>query len=365
MIFNFGEPDPGAGNILVVGQSNTGKSTLLKTVASRSIASGAKIIYFDIDKGAFVFSGLVEGKWINLGNDSGNGLYAPVQALTSERLAEFLIILIEIENGRVSPEEKTEIFSSVNNVTMLGKEQQTISGLIPYIMDQGLKTSLQNYSRGGQYAIFDGKEDAVTFESAPLICFECKRLFESGKKSAANLAYLFLRIEELADGHPIIIIFDDASLALRNEYVEDKLLAQINNMRKKNVSFIFAIHNISDISPRLKDTLLNHCGVRIYTPNNQLSTNKHTRESYQAMGLSDAQLDLIASGKPKKEYVIQTADGRCQVIDLMIRPGSITQAITGGSNVNDIKLFEKLTIERGQDKAIKEYLHLKGEKNAC
>ncbi len=355
MKFMFGNPEPGIGNILIVGQSKTGKTTLLKKIVLSSVLSRTRIIYFDIDKGAFIFCQLTDGKWIDLGNDSKQGIFAPVKALSDKMLTEFLTTLVEIEKGKITSEEKAALASAIQIVKEMGIEQHTISGLISYVMDEGLKNVLKNLANDG---IFGAKEEHLGFDSN-FLCLECKRLFESGKKSATVLSYLFHRIGSLAGGDPIFIIFDDASLALNNEYLEDKLLTQINNMRKRNVSFIFAIHNISDISNRLKDTLLNHCGIRIYTPNNQLSTNSLVRSSYQSMGLSDDQLELIATGKPKKEYTIQTADGKYQIIDLMIQPGSITHAITGGSNINDIKMFERLVAEHCKDKAIKEYLRMK------
>jgi len=360
MKFNFKKPKPGTGNILVVGQAKTGKTTLLKKIAHHSVLSGTRIVYFDIDKGAFVFSQLIEGKWLDLGDESREGSLAPVKVLTVKRLVEVLITLVEIEKGKISPNEKAELISSVEMVKSLGEKQQTISGLIPYIMNDGLKEIFKNYAGED---VFNAKTDRVNFDSARFLCLECKRVFESEKKSAIIISYLFARISSLADGKPIIIIFDDASLALNNKHTEGKMLTQINNMRKRNVSFIFAIHNISDISNRLKDTLLNHCGTRIYTPNSQLSTNKLIKESYQSMGLSDVQLDLIATGKPRKDYIIQTADGKCQVIDLMIKPGSVSQIVTGGSNINDIKLFEKLSREYGRDRAVKQYLQRKGGLN--
>lgn len=361
MLFNFKKPTPGTGNTLIVGQSKTGKSTLSKKIALHSVPAGCRVIYFDIGKSAYVTTQLVEGNWIDLENKSGAGIFSPIRTLGKAGVCEWLFTLLENENVQLSPEKKSSVISAVTMVKNQGKKYQTISGLIPYIMDTDVKNALNNYTiSSGQFPIFDAKEEAVCFETN-FLCLECKRVFESGTKNSANiLSFLFSRIESIADGEPVYIIFDDASLALGNDCVQDRLLTQINNMRKQNVSFVFAVHNISDIGKRLKDSLLNHCGVRVYTPNSQVTTNTFVRESYRSMGLTDSQLSLIATGKPRQEYIVQTADGKCQVIDLMIKPGSIAQIITDGSNINNTQIFKRLLAEHGRPGAIREYLRLKG-----
>jgi type IV secretory pathway VirB4 component len=139
-----------------------------------------------------------------------------------------------------------------------------------------------------------------------------------------------------------------------------KLPVWINNLRKRNISFGFAVHQLSDIGQKLKDTLLNHCNSRIYTPNSQVLLNKTIREAYQSLGLSDSQLEILAKSSPRKEYMIQTADGKCQVIDLMIKPKSVSQIITGGSNISYINLMDELLANLSHNEAVKQYLKKKG-----
>ena len=322
--------------------------------------SGGNVLYFDIDKGAYVTTKCVGGSHVNLDNVIGQSIFSPIQTLSTGRVSDFLFTLLEIEKVLLTPDVKLAVTTAVKMIKSLDKKLQTISGLIPYIMDSCVKNALKQYTIAeGQYPLFDADTEAINFH-AKWLCLESKRAFESGSNTQSCLSYIFPRVEELADGAPLMIIFDDAGVAFKSESVVAKLEVWINNLRKRNISFAFAVHQLSDIGPKHKDTLLNHCSTRLFTPNNQIISNKAIRESYQSLGLSDSQLELLAKSTHRKEYMIQSASEKCQIIDLLVNPGSVSQIITGGSNIADINLFEELTHEYGPDGAVKQYLKTKG-----
>lgn len=363
MKFNFPNFSLGAGNILALGQARTGKSTLLKLIAIHFMIAGGRVLYFDIAKGAYVTTKCVSGTHIDWDNVPGKGRFAPIQTLSVSRACDFLFTLLEIEKILLTPDVKSSVMSAVKTIKTFDKTLQTISGLIPHIMNMEVKEALKQHTISeGQYPLFDATTEAINFDTNWL-CIESKHTFESGKKASSCISYCFSRVEEMANGKPLLIIFDDASVAFKSEPVVAKLPVQINNLRKRMVSFAFAIHQLSDIGDELKDTLLNHCNTRLYTPNNQIHSNKTIRESYQSLGLSDCQLDLLAKSTPRKDYMIQSADGKCQLIDLMVNPGSTMQIVTGGSNISDINLFEDLAHKYEHDEAVRLYLQSKGGLN--
>lgn len=360
MKFKFSNFSLGAGNMLLIGQAKTGKSTLLKWIAIHFMRNGGSVLYFDVDKGAFVTTKCVGGTHINLDADAGQGIFAPLQTLSEHSVCEVLFTILEAGNVPRTPEIKFAVQSSVKMVKSLDTKEQTISNLIPFIMNDTIRDALKQHTLAeGHNPLFDADTEKLNFDGNWL-CLECKRTFESGKKANSCLSYCFSRIEERACNKPLLIIFDDAAVAFKSEMVVAKLPVQINNLRKRNVSFAFAVHQLTDIGNGLKDTLLNHCGTRIYTPNKQILSNQSLKISYQSLGLSDSQLDLLAAGSTRKEYMIQTAEGKSQIIDLMIAPKSASQIITGGSNIMDIGLMEKFIAGYGHDNAVKLYLKKKG-----
>jgi len=363
MKYGFANFSLGAGNLLVIGQSKTGKSTLLKWIAIHFMRAGGNVLYFDIDKGAFVTTKCVNGTHVDLDAVTGQALFTPLQTLSEKRAREFVLTLLTMEKVPLTPLVTATVSSAVKMVKSLPETAQTISNLLHFVMDPGAKEALKAYSVSeGYYPMFDAPTEAVSFNENWL-CLECKRTFESNSKAGGCLSYVFSRVEERTDTKPLLVIIDDAAVAFRSEPVVAKLPVWINNLRKKNISFAFAVHQLIDICGDLKDTLLNHCYTRIYTPNSQVLTNKIIRESYQSLGLSDSQLGLLSTGSPRKNFMIQTADGKCQSIDLMIAEKSAAQIVTGGSNIDDIRLMERLIAKNGHHGAIQQYIKEKGGPN--
>jgi type IV secretion system protein TrbE len=363
MRYGFANFSLGAGNLLVLGQAKTGKSTILKWIAIHFMRAGGNVLYFDIDKGAYVTTKCVSGTHVDLDAATGQALFTPLQTLSEKRANEFVLTLLAMERIPLTPFVTATVSSAVKMVKLLPTKEQTISKLLHFIMDPGAKEALRAYSLSeGHYPMFDAQTEAVSFNENWL-CLECKRTFESNSKAGGCLSYVFSRVEERTSTEPLLIIIDDAAVAFRSEPVVARLPVWINNLRKKNISFAFAVHQLIDICGDLKDTLLNHCNTRVYTPNNQVLTNRTIRESYQSLGISDNQLELLSKIAPQKEYVIQTADGKCQSIDLMIAQKSTAQIITGGSNIDDIRLMENLMAQNDHSGAIELYIKEKGGKH--
>jgi type IV secretion system protein TrbE len=362
MKYGFVNFSLGAGNLLVIGQAKTGKSTLLKWIAIHFMRAGGHVLYFDIGKGAFVTTACVGGTHVDLDAASGKALFTPLQ-LSERSACEFILALLAMKKQQLSPAVTATVSSAVKLVKSLPQKEQTVSKLLHFIMDPAAREALKAYSLSeGHYPMFDAETEAVSF-SEGWLCLECKRTFESNSKAGGCLSYVFSRVEERTCTKPLLVIIDDAAVAFRSEPVVAKLPVWINNLRKSNISFAFAVHQLIDICGDLKDTLLNHCNTRAYTPNSQVHSNKIIRKSYQSLGLSGSQLELLSKGSPRKEYLIQTADGKCQSIDLMIAEKSAAQIVTGGSNIDDIRLMERLIAKNGHHGAIQQYIKEKGGPN--
>ncbi len=343
---------------LILGQNRSGKSVLLKMIFFCSMYSEKrKIIFFDIFNSCKNTTLCLGGNHIDPESDMSMG-FAFLQHLPPEQACVFLCFLLEHEGIHVTHDVKSAILSAVHMLKALDTAQHTLTNLIPFVQDVQAQNALSQYTRDHGYtAIFDAEHDVLDL-SIDLTCIESKYLFESDI-GPLILLYIFLRIESAVKKHHFAIIFDDASLALSSPFVVKKLHTWINNLKKHNVFMIFALHQLSDITPELKEVLLNHTSTKILTPNPLADSNEVVEKSYMSLGLTSKQIHALSIARVQRDYMILTAHGDCQIIDLMIEPNSVSQAILGGSNIDDINLMQELIDRHGSKEAIRQYLTLK------
>ena len=346
-------------NMLMLGPSGYGKSTFLKHCAIEFMRKGGRIVWFDIYKSCFATTSLVNGSHVNLGNIANEKFFAPLKTLSQHRAIEFLCMLCEIEGINITHEIKSSISDAVQLIKTQSPDQQTLSNFINYVMDHKIKSALHEYTSNGSYALFDALDDQINL-TGQWTCFEVKELFDNKAMLQVTLLYLLSYIENLSDGIPTIVIIDDAGHVFSSKSFRKWLKTALNNFRKKGISFWFAFHNVTDFDGGIRDTILNACRIKVFTPNSQILINNSIKTAYQSLGLNERQLELLGNATPCKEYMIQDESSNTQLIDLMIQPGSISQTVCGGSGTGSISLMENLIKKHGHDKAIKQYLNKKG-----
>ncbi len=346
-------------NMLMFGPSGYGKSTFLKHCAIEFMKKGGRIIWFDIYKSCFTTTSLVNGSHVNLGNIANEKFFAPLKTLSLHRAIEFLCMLCAIEGINITHEIKSSISDAVKLIKAQNPDQQKLSNFINYVMDHKIKSALHEYTLDGSYALFDALDDQIDL-TGQWTCFEVKELFDNNKMLQITLLYLLSYIENLSDGVPTVVVIDDAGHVFSSSAFRKWLKTSLNNFRKKGVCFWFAFHNVTDFDDEIRDTILNACKIKAFTPNSQILTNSSIKAGYQSLGLNDRQLELLGFATPCKEYMIQDESCRTRLIDLMIKSGSIYQNVCGGSGTDSISLLENLIKKHGHNKAIKQYLNKKG-----
>lgn len=153
------------------------------------------------------------------------------------------------------------------------------------------------------------------------------------------LFYLFHTVEKRFDGRPTMLVLDEAWLFLKHPVFMNQLQNWLKSLRKKNVYVVFATQEVADAagSP-IMATILSACHTKIYLPDEEALT-PAMAETYQRFGLSDAEIQLLATLQAKRDYYYRSVNGH-RVFSLNMGPVALTYA--GMSSPEDQKFMDEL-----------------------
>ena len=100
---------------------------------------------------------------------------------------------------------------------------------------------------------------------------------------------------------------------LQNEHFASELIKWFKTLRKFNVMVILATQSLSDLqsSPHFLN-LLECAPTRVYLPNYD-ANNELLHQTYEIMGLSDAEINQLTTAVPKQDYYFVKNDQRIMV----------------------------------------------------
>ena len=107
------------------------------------------------------------------------------------------------------------------------------------------------------------------------------------------------------------MIVDEAWLFLEPPGLCRRLQAWLKTLRKKNVYVVFATQEVADATskPELMSTILSACHTKIFLPDDEALTPAMT-EAYQAVGLTTAEIAILAKAQKKRDYYYRSVKGR-------------------------------------------------------
>ena len=115
-------------------------------------------------------------------------------------------------------------------------------------------------------------------------------------------------------------------------------------MRKSNCAVVLATQSLSDaMNSPIMDVLIESCLTKFLLPN------KDAREAtqkprYQALGMNERQLEIIATARRKRDYYVLSPEGR-RLISLALGPKTL--AFIGASDKESIARIKELEREYG------------------
>ena len=348
--FNFHVRD--VGHTTVIGPTGSGKTVLLNFLCAQSIKFKPRIFFFDKDNGAEIFIRAINGQYSIIEPQRKSNLNPLQLDDTPENrrfLQDWLETLVTIQGDiKLSPEEISVVSQAVQGNFKLKKEDRVLKNLAPFFGVGGPGTLANRlemwHSEGSHATIFDNDEDCINFSDSSVFGFEMGKLLQDKYSLAPVLLYLFHRISISLDGHPSMIVLDEAWALIDNPIFAPKIKDWLKVLRKLNTFVVFATQSVEDASKsKISDTLIQQTATQIFLPN--LKATSAYRETFM---LSQREFTLIKHTEPSSRFFLIKQDSRAVVARIDLNGmDDIINVLSGRSET--VGLMNKIISEVGKD----------------
>ena len=336
------------GHTLIFGPTGSGKSTLLGLLVAQFFRyPDAQVFCFDKGLSALVLAAASGGRHYDLGESEI--AFCPLARVNDESertwAVEWLEMLLALQGVAILPQHRKALWRALELLGESEPDARTITDLIRLLQDQTLRDGLNFYSVHGPMGRFlDADRDGI--EESRFITFEIEALMAMGEKILLPvLTYLFHRIDGRLDGRPTLLVLDEAWVMLANGTFGAKVEEWLRTLRKKNAAVVLATQSLTEVanSP-IRDVILESCPTKILLPNPE-AQNPATSELYRKFGLTDRQIEIVATAVPKRQYYYLSPAGR-RLFDLGLGPATL--AFIGAGSKADIIEARRLIASHGR-----------------
>ncbi len=339
------------GHTLVIGPTGSGKTTLIGLLIAQFFRyAGAQVFAFDKGHGLETLVRAATGDHYDLGGESSEGGLALCPLSNIDRpgerpwAAEWLETVVRLQGLTVTPEHRRAVQIALERLAE--SPARSLTDFATTVQDREVRAALRHYTlEGALGALLDAERDGLG--TAAFQVFEMERLLNLGDANATPvLTCLFHRIEERLDGQPTLIVIEEAWLALGNVLFAEKLEEWLRVLRKRNAAVVFVSQSLAEVvaSPMCA-LLLESCPTKLLLPNPEART-PQTSSLYQRIGLTNRQIELIASAVPKREYYYASPLGR-RLIDLGLGP--VALSFVGAASPEELREARALQVAHGTD----------------
>ena len=331
-LFRFNLHHGDVGHTMIFGPTSGGKSVLLGAIAGHFLKyNQAQVVYFDKRRSVQRACHVFEGSFVSFEDDAGKG-FAPLldaPLLVIDWTKEWLNQMLVPEHAKYRSKLLAEVSRVVDNMFETGNF--TLYHVANFLNDEGLRATARSYLGG----ILDAPNAGNDITWSALTVFETHELFDKNEAMAVLvLDYIFASVDRRFTGQPTLLIIDEAWAFLKHPIFVKRIQHWLKESRKSNVAVVLATQSLSDVvnSP-ITPVLLESCYTKIFLPNGGAKTDDASNQ-YRALGLNTAQIDLVASLVPKRDYYL-VKPGVARVVDFAF--GELTLNLIGKTSSRESK----------------------------
>ena len=348
----------GVGHQLLLGGTGGGKSTLMGVlVAATTALSNVRIVWLDRERSSFVLTHALGGTYIELATDNSSPL-CPFRFLDLPHgkgvafLFDWFTRLFARWHIQLDERQAAELTEALEIAKATGLRAMSL--FIHLIQEPRMRGVLMNYGAGGKWShIFDGEP---ANHDNTLITYEMRELDALGDRAAAPAMELIIYgVEVGLDGqHPTFLFADESWRLLNDQVSQDWLYQGLRTWRKRNGSIILATQSLVELaSSGYRELLLESCPGKIWTPNAEIK-GEVVRNAYRSLGLTETELDVIATAIPQREYFWTSPAGR-RLFNLDLGP--IARALCASTGSPEVAAAREILARVGQNEFLDEWLH--------
>ena len=353
------------GHTLIVGPTGAGKSVLLATLAAQWLRyENAQVYLFDKGRSARATILGLGGDFFDLGAEDALGFQPLADIDDPDERAwaqDWLTGLIVSENVPLSPELKAELWRALDLLAQRPRGDRTLSLFLALVQDAKVRGALEPFTYAGPHGrLLDA--DRTGLPQGAVQAFEMDDLLRRPQSASAVLSVIFHMLEARFDGRPTLLVLHEAWLFVKDALFAAQIQDWLKTLRKRNVAVVFASQELADVerSP-IASTILEACATRIFLPNDR-AREPRTRAFYEAAGLNERQIELIAHGVPKRDYYVVSRLGS-RMIELGLGPATL--AFVGASSPEDQALMDKVIAAHGIHNFAHHWLEARGLRAAA
>ena len=325
------------GHTMIFGPTGSGKSVLLNLIASNFLKyPNAQVFVFDKLYSMYTLTRAIGGTHIELGPDGVSlSPLSGVEDLGKAWAAEWVDQLCEVSGNSLTQAERTELGHALAN---LQGSKDPLREFQAAVQVPALQQAIAEYFQGPLAGYIDAPSDTLDLDQFTV--FEADKLLEAGARlTVPVLDYLFERIEHRLTGAPSLIVIDEAWSFLGHPLFARRIEKWLRELRKANCALVLATQFTGDaLDTGLSGPLIQGCKTRIFLADPDA---KNTRISvaYRELDLTDAQIDILATMRPAREYYVIKPEGR-RIVDFCLGPRALS--ILGATDIADTETTRRL-----------------------
>ena len=325
--FNLHSRD--VGHTLVFGPTGSGKSALLGLIASNFLKyPNAQVFVFDKRRSMYTLTRAVGGTHIELGTDGAP--LCPMGAVGDLGLPwalGWVEKICALADTTFTPEIRAEVTEALG--TLNPESEAPLQELAAAVQTEAVRQTLERYTKGALKGVVDASADNL--DLSRFTVFETDEMLGQGPDvTVPVLDYIFERIEQRLTGAPTVILLDEAWSFLGHDLFKDRINTWLRELRKANTALVLATQFAGDaLETRLSGALIQSCRTRIFLADPD-AKNTRLSQAYAQLDLTGAQIDILATMKPARDYYILKPEGR-RIVDFCLGPKALS--ILGATDV--------------------------------
>jgi type IV secretion/conjugal transfer VirB4 family ATPase len=305
------------GHTLLIGPTGAGKSVVLQHIAAQAFRyPDAQVFVVDKGRSFELLCRAAGGEHVSLVPGERRGVALVPFARVHEpgeraRVMDLLEVMLCLQKVEVTPRRRETLNRILGLLAADLPRHRTLTDFVTQVSaaDPEMGQALEVYSVTGPYGgILDGDEDVLSDSSFHV--YETDGLFDlSDAITLPVLLTLLYRLERRFDGRPTYLIVDEAASSLAHPLMERKIKEYAVTLRKKNVVLVLAFQDLHQMAelPGCA-TIMGSCPTRIFLPNSE-AMGERDREVYEAAGLNEQEIRLLAGSTPKRHYYFKNPGG--------------------------------------------------------
>jgi len=115
--------------------------------------------------------------------------------------------------------------------------------------------------------------------------------------------------ENDSNGHPTLLVLDEAWVFLQNKYCAKKLDDWFRTLAKRKVALVIATQDApSVVKSSIISTILANCQTKIFLPD-ATANSTISSPAYQTLGLSESEIYSLTQATMKRDYFYKSTEG--------------------------------------------------------